>query len=141
MIVRSLPLGVAFGLVLVSALLLPGAAVSKPSVAPNLIKNGGFEQPLVGAGGYTLVSAGQSFGGWKVVGAAGNVAPISGTFVQNGIHFTAKAGKQWLDLTGLSNTATGVAQTVKTVKGASYRLSFAVGNVVDTGGIFGTTST
>ena len=118
---RSLAVGL--GLVSAASLVLAGAAVSKPSAAPNLIKNGGFEQPLVGAGGYTLVNAGQSWGGWKVVGAAGNVAPISTTFQQNGISFVAKAGKQWLDLTGgTSNQKIGVAQTIKTTRGASYRL-------------------
>jgi hypothetical protein len=44
-------------------------------------------------------------------------------------------------LTGTSNTATGVQQTVVTHQGTTYRLSFFVGNVVNPGGIFGTTST
>jgi hypothetical protein len=70
--------GLGLGLVVLGALVLPGAAVSKPSDAANLVKNGGFEQPAVGAGGYLLVSVGQNIAGWKVVGAAGNVAPISG---------------------------------------------------------------
>ena len=130
------------GALLLIAVALPAAALSRGTVGLNLIGNGGFEQPVVGAGGYKVVSTGQSFAGWKVVGAAGNVAPISGAFQQNGIRFTAKAGKQWLDLTGAgSNGPTGVAQTVKTVAGARYRLTFAVGNVVDPGGLFGTSST
>ena len=134
--------GLGLGLVVAAALVLPSAAVSQPSAGPNLVKNGGFEQPAVGSGGYLLVSVGRSIAGWKVVGAAGNVAPISGAFKQNGFSFTAKAGKQWLDLTGgTSNQQIGVAQTVKTTPGASYRLSFAVGNVVDSAGVFGTTST
>jgi len=136
--VRLRPLLFALAL---GALALPSAATSSRSDSPNLIRNGGFEQPVVGTGGYKLVPSGQSFAGWKVVGATGNVGPISGAFSQNGIAFTAKAGKQWLDLTGLSNSVTGVAKTVKTKPGASYRLSFAVGNVVDSGGIFGTIST
>jgi hypothetical protein len=139
MSVRSRQQRVGFGFVLAVAFVVPAAAV--PSSSANLIVNGGFEQPFVGVGAYKLVATGQSFAGWRVVGAAGNVGPISGTFNQNGIHFTAKAGKQWLDLTGVSNTKTGVAQTVKTSSGTSYRLSFAVGNVRDPGGIFGTTST
>ena len=52
-----------------------------------------------------------------------------------------ETGKQWLDLTGLSNSATGVAQTVKAVPDATYKLSFALGNVVDAGGTFGKSST
>jgi hypothetical protein len=76
-----------------------------------------------------------------VTGANGNVAVVSGTFTQNGFDFPAEAGNQWLDLTGVSNTATGVTQSVTTVSGASYILTFWVGNVYDPGGIFGTTST
>lgn len=129
------------GAMLLLALALPAAAMSRHSSGPNLIQNGGFEQPSVGTGGYKLVATGQSFAGWKVVGATGNVAPISTTFQQSGINFVAKAGKQWVDLTGLSNSATGVAQVVKTQAGATYTLSFAVGNVSDPGGVFGTRST
>src|SRR4029077_2901008 len=82
------------------------------------------------------------FTGWKVVGAAGNVAIVSGTFTQNGYSFPAESGKQWLDLTGYrSNSATGVAQTVATTSGGRYLLTFYVGNVYDPGGIFGTSST
>jgi hypothetical protein len=46
-----------------------------------------------------------------------------------------------MDLTGTSNTATGVEQTVTTTPGTYYTLSFWVGNIVNPGGIFGTTST
>ncbi len=79
--------------------------------------------------------------GWTVVGAPGDVAPVSGTFAQNGFSFPAEDGKQWIDLTGTSNTATGVQQTVTTVPGVTYNLAFFVGNVVNPSGIFGTTST
>ncbi len=129
------------GAALLLGLALPTAALSSEMSGPNLIQNGGFEQPSVGAGGYKLVTTGQRFAGWKAVGATGNVAPISTTFQQSGIHFVARAGKQWVDLTGLSNSATGVAQVVKTQSGATYSLSFAVGNVSDPGGVFGTRST
>ena len=117
----------------------PAAASTKHSVGRNLVVNGGFEQPVVGVGSYKVFSTGQAFTGWKVVGTRGNVAPISTRFQQNGISFVSRSGKQWLDLTGLSNTPTGVAQTVATHPGASYRLSFAVGNVK--GGVFGVRST
>jgi Protein of unknown function (DUF642) len=109
--------------------------------AANLCQNGSFEKPVVSPGGYLVFSTGQSFGGWQVVGASGNVAPVSATFTQNGLSFPARSGKQWLDLTGNSNTATGVSRTVATTVGTSYTLSFAVGNVYDPGSIFGTTST
>jgi Protein of unknown function (DUF642) len=109
--------------------------------AANLIKNGSFETPLVPVGSYETFSTGQTFSGWKVVGAAGNVAIVSGQLTQNGFSFPAEAGKQWLDLTGLSNTRTGVAQTFASTPGRAYTLTFWVGNVYDPQGIFGVSST
>jgi hypothetical protein len=122
----------------VVALALPAVAAA---AGPNLIQNGSFEQPVVQTGSYQLYGTGQSFPGWQVVGAKGNVAPVSDKYAARGIRFVARSGKQWLDLTGLSNTATGVAQTVRTTPGATYRLTFAVGNVVDSTGLYGTTTT
>ena len=107
----------------------------------NLIKNGSFEKPVVGPGSYQVFSTGQTFKHWTVIGASGDVGIVSGTFTQSGFSFPAEKGKQWLDLTGLSNTPTGVQETVTTVAGASYTLTFWIGNVYDPGGIFGTTST
>ena len=127
--------------------LLAGAlavALISPTTAlasTNLIKNGGFETPTVPGGSYAGYSTGQGFSHWTVVGASGNVDIVSGTFTQNGFSFPAKGGSQWLDLTGVSNTATGVAQTVTTSPGSAYTLTFGVGNVYDPGGIFGVTST
>jgi hypothetical protein len=107
----------------------------------NLIKNGGFESPVVPTGGYETFSTGQSFSGWSVVGVSGSVGVVSGTFTQNGFSFPARAGKQWLDLTGLSQTATGIERTVATTPGAAYTLKFFVGNLVNPTGIFGVSST
>jgi hypothetical protein len=106
-----------------------------------LTKNGSFEVPVVPVGGFQSFSNGQGFSGWKVVGAPGNVAIVSGQFKQNGFSFPAKAGKQWLDLTGVSQTATGVAQNFATTPGTAYTLTFWVGNVYDPQGIFGISST
>ena len=103
--------------------------------------DGGFEQPVVPVGGFSDFSTGQTIDKWSVVGASGNVSLVSTTFSQNGIAFPAHSGHQWLDLTGVSQTATGVQQTVRTVPGSDYTLTFFVGNVVNPGGIFGTTST
>ena len=117
-------------------------ALCAPAAAKNLIADGGFETPSVG-GSYMTFVAGQSFGGWTVVGnPQGNVAPISGSFTQNGFSFPAKTGMQWIDLTGNvdGTTGMGVAQTVRTHRGTRYVLSFAVGNVVDTTSNFGTSS-
>jgi hypothetical protein len=115
---------------------------SNAVAASNLVRDGSFEKPVVAQGSYASFSTGQDFGPhWTVVGAAGNVAIVSGTFTQNGFSFPAKKGTQWLDLTGNGNTATGVAQTISTVAGENYALTFYIGNLYNPGGIFGTTST
>jgi len=119
------------------------AALAAPAAhAANLIKDGSFESPVVAPGGFDDFSTGQSFSKWTVVGVTGDVAVVSGSFTQNGITFPAKAGGQWLDLTGfLSDNATGVQQIVGTTAGQNYLLKFSVGNVVDPNNVFGTTST
>jgi hypothetical protein len=70
------------------------------------------------------------------------VCVISGTYTANGFTVEPEAGAQSIDLTGYgSNMATGVSQTVATTPGAAYQLTFWVGNVVNTGGPDGVTST
>lgn len=131
----------------IQALIAPLALLASlgsppPCQAANLLKNGGFETPLVPVGGFTGFATGQDLSKWTVVGEPGNVAVVSGSFVQSGISFIAKAGTQWLDLTGNnSNRPTGVQQSAKTVVGTTYRLTFSVGNVVDAGHVFGAGST
>lgn len=114
---------------------------SNDARAGGLLKNDSFEKPIVSDGSYMLFSNGEKFSGWAVAGDPGNVAIVSGNFTQNGFTFPARKGGQFLDLTGISNTETGVAQTVSTTPGQHYQLTFFVGNVYDPGGIFGTTST
>jgi hypothetical protein len=129
------------GLIAALVALTIAMAPATAGAATKLVKNGGFEKPTVG-GTFLVFATGQSFSGWTVVGASGDVGIVAGTFSQNGYTFPAKAGKQWLDLTGLDQAATGVEQTVKNLApGSPYTLSFAVGNVSNPGGIFGTTST
>jgi hypothetical protein len=112
------------------------------SATANLVKNGGFEKPVVPAGSFQNFATGQSFTGWKVTGATGAVSVVSGTFQSQGFTFNAKAGAQWIDLTGPgSKTATGVAQSVATTPGTTYQLTFWVGNINDPGGMFGVSST
>lgn len=124
--------------------LLAAGLLSANTAQANLISDGSFETPVVGSGSYTLVATGSSFGSgnpWTVVGAPGNVAPISGLYTWGGFGFPAQDGAQWLDLTGGTNTATGVEQTVSGLSaGTVYNLSFWVGNMVDPNGLFGTTS-
>lgn len=131
-----------FGVTAVAALVLACGTLGdagEASATANLVQNGGFETPNVGTG-YTLFNAGSSFTGWNVVGS-GNVAVVSGKFAQNGFTFPAKSGAQWLDLTGVSNSAAGVSQTVATKSGKTYTLKFSVGNVYNPTGIFGVKST
>ena len=119
-----------------------GSVVPAERLLPdvNIALNGSFEHPTVPAGGFTLFSNGMTFSHWKVVGASGNVAEVSGTFTQNGFTFPAGCGMQWLDLTGTTDTPTGVQQTLATTPGMAYTLTFKVGNVVNPNGIFGTSS-
>jgi membrane carboxypeptidase/penicillin-binding protein PbpC len=110
-------------------------------VGVSLLTNCSFELPTITAGTYSLFSSDAGIDGWTVAGAAGNVDTLSTTFTQNGYSFVSEDGQQAMDLTGTTNTATGVAQTVTTTVGTHYTLSFWVGNVVNPDGIFGVTST
>ncbi len=111
-----------------------------PQVNP-ILQNGSFETPVVPSGSYTSYNTGQSFSHWKVTGAAGNVSIVSGSFVYGGYNFPAECGKQWLDLTGTSQSKTGVIQTVQTISGKTYTIAFDVGNAYEPSGNIGTSST
>ena len=111
----------------------------------NLISNGDFEAPMVPDGGVLNFNSGDSgLTGWTVVGSAPfTIALVSGAYISVGLNFPAEDGHQWLDLTGsgYSTGTRGITQTVPTVAGVGYVLSFWVGNIFDPGGNFGTTST
>jgi Protein of unknown function (DUF642) len=128
----------AIGLFLATLLsALPGFAQN------NLIKNGSFEMPLVQAGSYLVFNPPGNIPGWTVVGdPKKEVAIVSGSYCQSGVCFPAENGQQWLDLTGGNNPATGegVQQTVHTIPGETYQLSFWVGNTSG-GGLGGVDST
>lgn len=123
------------------ALLPPAAAQPAVVSDANLLGNGSFEKPVVPSGGLQSFNTGTSFPGWKVVGAPGNVAVVSGAFARDGFLFPSRCGKQWLDLTGNTNTATGVAHRLATSKGSQHVLTFFVGNLVDPNNVYGTSST
>lgn len=111
----------------------------------NLIGNGSFETetPAVSAGSFQNFATGSTgISGWTVTGPTGTaVSPVSTTFVQNGVTFEAQSGIIWLDLTGDgSNSSEGITQSVTTVAGTSYALTFFIGNTTG-GSIFGSTST
>jgi uncharacterized repeat protein (TIGR03803 family) len=123
------------------------SALAFLSIAPpahasaNLIRDPGFLSPPTSPGHFsTAYAGGSNIGPWIVVGP-GNVVTESTTYQSRGFLFNAKTGSAFLDLTGLCDcgAASGVAQTVATVPGAAYQLSFWVGNTVIPGA--GSTST
>src|SRR5450755_994983 len=107
--------------------------VGSLSLQANLLTNGSFESPVVPTGSFTDFASGSTgITGWTVVGAAGGVAVINGTFAQECCTFPAADGTQWVDVTGLNtNSAEGVQQTVATTLGTQYTLSFEIGNIFD----------
>lgn len=123
------------------AVIACAAALFVPMCATAQVTNGGFETPVVPAGSFTTFNSGSTgIAGWTVVGP--QVAVVSGTFNQSGITFPAQSGSQWLDLTGFNaNSSEGVQQSIATVPGSLYNVSFWVGNVVNAAAGFGTSST
>jgi len=106
------------------------------------IVNGGFETPQPPAGQYTVFGAGSSFTGWNVVGIrSGNVAIVDQGYTAQGFTWPSHSGSSWLDLTGSSNSATGVEQTIATTLGTTYDLTFWVGNINAPNAALGTSST
>jgi hypothetical protein len=111
------------------------------------ITNGSFEMttPAVPAASFLLFTPGSTgVTGWTVVGAAGtNIGVTNTMFTESGISFPAQNGSNWVDLTGLNsnNDTEGLQQTIATIVGDSYTLSFFVGNVDSPSTGFGVTST
>lgn len=124
---------------LIAMAMLVSAAL--PARAADLARNGSFENPVVASGTYVSFNTGDKIGPWKVVGASGNVAVVNKDFTYCAHTFPAKHGAQFIDLTGTTDTPTGVQQKISTIVGATYSLSFFVGNVYDPGSNCGTTST
>lgn len=84
------------------------AATPALSATGTLVKRG-FEEPVVASGSSQLLSTGSGFPGWSAAGAPGKLAPIGAAFTSRNLSFPAKAGAQRLDLTGTTQSATGVA--------------------------------
>jgi len=114
--------------------------------SPNLLTNGDFELNAVAGGtGVDINSGSAAIPGWTIIGTASStVALVNGALTGYGLTFPAQSGYQWLDLAGTYVAPGGtrsITQTVPTVAGMSYLLTFWVGNVYDPTGPFGTTST
>ncbi len=107
---------------------LAAVAVLSPAHAA-LIANGSFETPLAPVGSFTNFPNGSALiPGWTTFGP--QVSIVNQAYTASGVHFPAQDGAQWLDLTGdVSNTIEGVQQTVTTIPGEAYALSFYIGNV------------
>lgn len=88
--------------------LAAGTAFAGPT---ELIKNGNFEKNSVAAGTYSITNA---LDGWTV-------GP-NGVEVRNNIAGAAKFGKNYLELDTYANSS--ISQTVSTVAGTQYDLSF-----------------
>ena len=123
-------------------------AISMPAQA-GIIFQDAFESPpnspAAPVAFYTNYAPGQSFGPWTAVGV-GPSSVISGVFQQEGILFQAQEGvgpqHQWADLAGqVSNSSEGFKTTLVTQVGQKYNVSFWVGNVVQTSGSFGNSTT
>lgn len=108
------------------------AATLAPTTAgAQTFMNGGFENPAPPPGGYQLYGVGSNIGGFTTFGfPSSNVAVISNTFSDNTGTNNARSGNAFIDLTGSvdTNQFQGVTQTLSTVAGQAYTLSFYLGN-------------
>lgn len=101
------------------------------SQAQNLIANGSFEQgslvPDFEPNLMLLRPGATNISEWTIVGAAGSSIAWVG---KDNLAFPAQYGDRFLDLTGIviNPIGQGVAQTISTVAGSQYTLSFDIGN-------------
>ncbi len=101
--------------------------------AANLLTNGSFEAPNIVGGSYALYATNSTaITGWTVLG------PTLGDSVQltpdTYLGLRASDGRQWIDLTGIVGYDKGVqSDAFATVMGATYRISFDVGNYLPFG--------
>lgn len=112
------------GVLCVAGTLATGALAGK-----NLIKDGSFETPLAPDGGLTRYTAGNAVGPWLVIGDSGSVDVFGKGFTYAGFDIVARKGNQQLDLTGASDSAMGIQQTIKTAPEATYTLTLSIGTV------------
>lgn len=132
-----------------SAVVFTATLLACTAARANLLLNGSFEDSAVDSGDvcgpYSFCRAftpGDTIDGWVVIGkggVAGTAMVISRDYVEpdNGdgqvLHFDPADGNQSIDLTGEGNqgTTNGIKQTVATIPGQMYQLTFAVGHQYD----------
>lgn len=114
------------GLVAIASLVAGAAS------AANLVANGSFETPNIVGGGYVLHTTGSTaITGWTVLGPAGDSVQLT---PDTYLGLQADDGRQWIDLTGVYGYDKGVrSDAFATTIGATYRISFAVGNYIPFG--------
>jgi len=132
--------------------ILVACLAAAPSAWANLLVNGSFEEPTVPGtstcGPYSNClgfNVGDDIAGWTVIGKGG--APGAAVVMSLGsnytepdnsgnnaiLHFYPAHGFQALDLTGEGNQGltNGIKQSVTTIAGNPYQLSFFVGHQYD----------
>src|SRR5690349_6490700 len=125
-------LHLSFMLLTAPALLALLIATAQPASA-NLLLNGSFESPVLAPGDAATFSGGSSaIPGWTVLG--NDIALVETTYSENSppvhdhgmVAFNAQDGFNSVDITGSNNSgpADGLSQTVATLVGQTYTLSF-----------------
>jgi hypothetical protein len=110
-----------------AAILMFAGGIGVATAGPqNLLTDPGFEHPPAPQGTFKVYEPGQEIGAWTVVGASGNVALTSTTEMDGEFVFEAHSGQGYVDLTGNCDCGapSGVAQTVATIPGQTYQLTF-----------------
>lgn len=102
------------------------------NAATNLVGNGSFESPSHVGGAYVLYASGSTaITGWTVIGpAADSIQLTPDTY----LGLKASDGRQWIDMTGIYGYDKGLqSDSFATVAGATYRVSFDIGNYLPFG--------
>jgi hypothetical protein len=114
-----------------------GCAMGARGVRANLVADGSFETPVQPANAETSFPGGSTMGAWNVLGNDVLLIQAPGFEVGSaGITFNAFDGIQCCDVTGSGNTGPtdGVSQTISTVSGGTYHLSFYLGTALSNNG-------
>ncbi|QFS49482.1 PEP-CTERM sorting domain-containing protein [Nostoc sphaeroides CCNUC1] len=96
---------------------LPLTLATKPAIAVSIVTNGGFEQPVIAPGSFTIQNP---IPGWSLTPDS---APNAGIEVQNNIAGSPYEGNQFAELDG--NAVSGIFQNLATTVGQTYKLEFA----------------
>jgi hypothetical protein len=107
--------------------------VSLGAHSANLVTNGSFESPnIVATNNYALYATGSTaITGWTALGAVNDSVQLT---PDTYLALKASDGRQWVDLTGIFGYNKGLkSDTISVTPGATYLLSFDVGNYLPFG--------